>query len=91
MEEDDLNKFNTTLKRVLTFIKYSKDADKLEKALERDPSFRQMGREEVDVLNVCTNTDLRVPEGEVTLDMCEAIQTLNQRAADEAAEKARIA
>ncbi|MCC8101000.1 MAG: hypothetical protein LIP11_01655 [Clostridiales bacterium] len=29
-----------------------------------------------------------VPEGEVTLDVCEAIRVLNQRAADEAAEKA---
>jgi len=88
MQKEDFDKFSTTLKEVLTFIKYSKDADGLKEALDADPNFHHLGREEVDVLNACVNADLHLSESEATIDVCEAIRVLNQRAADEAAEKA---
>lgn len=86
LSDDDFDKFNTSLKEVLTFIKYSGDADKLEDAVNSDEGFRHLGRTEVDVLNVCVNASLTMGESEVELNVCQAIQTLNQRAE----EKGRI-
>lgn len=83
MPDEDFNKFTTTLKEVLAFIKYSRDADKLKDIINTDDNFRHLGRLEVDVLNACTKTELPMNENEEVLDVCEAIQTLNERAADE--------
>ncbi|MCD8151532.1 MAG: hypothetical protein LUD71_00335 [Clostridiales bacterium] len=83
MPDEDLDKFTTTLKEVLTFIKYSRDADKLKEVVNTDDKFRNLGRIEVDVLNACTRTELPMSENEEVLDVCEAIQTLNERAANQ--------
>ncbi len=83
MPDGDFDKFSTTLKEVLAFIKYSRDADKLKTVIDTDDNFRHLGRLEVDVLNACTRTELRMIENEEVLDVCEAIQTLNERAANE--------
>lgn len=80
MPDEDFDKFSTTLKEVLAFIKYSRDADKLKDVINTDDNFRHLGRIEVDVLNACTRTELPMNENEEVLDVCEAIQTLNQRA-----------
>lgn len=45
-----------------------------------------MGREEVDVLNACVGTRIAVNEGEEAIDVCLAIQQMNE----EAAQKERI-
>lgn len=82
LDDEDFDKFKTSLKEVLTFIKYSGDADKLEKAVNADQGFRHLGRSEVDVLNTCVSANLSMNEEEEVLDVCQAIQTLNQRAAD---------
>ncbi len=78
--EKDLSKFNSSLKEVLGFIKYSEDIDKLEHLINNDSNFGDLGRREVDVLNACVNADLHVDEKEEKIDMCLALQTLAQRA-----------
>jgi len=86
MPDEDFDKFTTTLKEVLAFIKYSRDADKLKDVVNTDDKFRDLGRIEIDVLNACTRTELPMKENEEVLDVCEAIQILNERAE----EKGRI-
>ncbi len=90
MPDEDFGKFTTTLKEVLAFIKYSRDADKLQDVINTNNNFRHLGRIEVDVLNACTRTELPMNENEEVLDVCEAIQTLNERAAKVAANQERI-
>ena len=85
--DDEFNKFRTTLKEVLTFIKYSKDADNLTNAINRDEKFHHLGRDEVNVLNACVNANLSMNENEEECDMCLALQTIAERAAKEATEK----
>lgn len=85
--DDEFNKFRTTLKEVLTFIKYSKDADNLTNAINRDEKFHHLGRDEVNVLNACVNANLSMNENEEEYDMCLALQTIAERAAKEATEK----
>jgi hypothetical protein len=90
ISDNDFEKFNTTLKEVLCFIKYCKDAEKLEKVVNSDKGFHSLGRTEVDVLNACVNANLTMNENEEGLDVCEAIQTIADRAAERAAEQKRI-
>ncbi len=80
MNDEDFAKFNSSLKEVLGFIKYSEDIEKLENLVNSDSEFGALGRQEVDVLNACVNADLNMDEKEENVDMCLALQTLAQRA-----------
>ncbi|EET60284.1 hypothetical protein BRYFOR_07844 [Marvinbryantia formatexigens DSM 14469] len=86
IEDEDFGKFQSSLKEVLSFIKYAGDKDELKKVLDADESFRHLGREEVDVLNACVGAKIAVKEGEEAIDVCLAIQQMNE----EAAQKERI-
>ncbi len=58
----------------------------MKKVLEADKSFHYLGREEVDVLNGCVGAKIAVKEDEEAVDVCLAIQQMNE----EAAQKERI-
>lgn len=83
IEDSEFEKFQTTLKEVLSFIKYSGNADKLQEVIGVDEKFRHLGRNEVDVLNACVNANLTMKKGEEVLDVCQAIQTIADRAAEQ--------
>lgn len=55
-----------------------------------DESFRHLRREEVDVLNACVGAKIAVKEGEEAIDVCLAIEQMNEEAAQKAAQKERI-
>lgn len=82
IEDGDFDKFVSSLQEVLGFIKYSKDADKLNKLLASNEAFKHLGRDEVDVLNACTKAEITMVKNEEVIDVCQAIQVMNQRAAD---------
>lgn len=86
IENEDFGKFQSSLKEVLSFIKYARDKDELKKVLDADEAFRHLGREEVDVLNACVGAKIAVKEGEEAIDVCLAIQQMNE----EAAQKERV-
>lgn len=90
IEDEDFGKFQSSLKEVLSFIKYARDKDELKKVLDADESFRHLGREEVDVLNACVGAKIAVKEGEEAIDVCLAIEQMNEEAAQKAAQKERI-
>ena len=60
IKDEDFGKFQSSLKEVLSFIKYARDKDELKKVLDADESFRHLGREEVDVLNTCVGAKIAV-------------------------------
>ncbi|EET60938.1 hypothetical protein BRYFOR_07004 [Marvinbryantia formatexigens DSM 14469] len=86
MNDGEFGKFHTTLKEIFSFIKYSEDAEKLTEMVTHDERFLHLGRKEVDVLNACVNANLEMEEEEEECNVCKAIQTI----ADRAAEKERI-
>ncbi|MCI8799586.1 MAG: hypothetical protein HFH88_07200 [Lachnospiraceae bacterium] len=91
IEDGDFEKFRTSLKEVLSFIKYSQDADKLGEILEKDEGFRHLGRAEVDVLNACVGAKIKMEKREEAINVCLAIEKMKEKAAKEAAEKAERA
>ena len=90
IKDEDFGKFQSSLKEVLSFIKYARDKDELKKVLDANESFRHLGREEVDVLNACVGAKIAVKEGEEAIDVCLAIQQMNEEAAQKAAQKERV-
>ena len=82
ISDGDFDRFRTSLKEVLSFIKYSQDADRLGEILKADEGFRHLGRTEVDVLNACVGAKLTMEKGKEAMDVCQAIEEMNQNAAE---------
>ncbi|MBD5460836.1 MAG: hypothetical protein HDR26_07835 [Lachnospiraceae bacterium] len=82
ISDGDFDRFRTSLKEVLSFIKYSQDADRLEEILKADEGFRHLGRTEVDVLNACVGAKLTMEKGKGAMDVCQAIEEMNQNASE---------
>jgi hypothetical protein len=89
IEDNDFEKFNTSLKEVLSFIKYSADKNKLGELLESREGFHHLGRNEIDVLNACVGAKLTIKQGKEVLDVCIAIEEMKKEAANIAANKER--
>lgn len=73
LADKELKKFHSSLREVLGFIKYSKDKDRLIEVVQDE--FHDLRKEEIDVLNQCVNANLKLQDGEETLDVCQEIQT----------------
>lgn len=81
--DHDFEKFKTTLKEVLSFIKYSDDKDKLGELLATEKGFHHLGRNEVDVLNACVGAKLIMKEGEAVANVCLAMEEMKKDAANQ--------
>ena len=91
IKDSDFEKFHTSLKEVLSFIKYSQDTDRLWKAVEADEGFRHLGRAEADVLNACAGANLEMEKDKETIDVRLDLGEMKRRAAEKAMEKERVA
>ena len=87
--EQDFGKFHTSLGNVLTFIKYSRDKERMERWLNGDGADVVLGREEVEVLNTCVNAKLTIKSDEEAINVCEAIRKMNEEAVEKATKKVR--
>ena len=72
---EELGKFSTSLREVLGYIKYSKSKDDLSEFITDNPRM-VMEASAARVIKVVTNTPIEIPEGEVTIDMCKAVEEL---------------
>ena len=76
MTEEEIEEFQTSLKEVMLYIKYSKDKTKLQEVTQADSNFRNLDRQAAEVINVTTNSKLKYPEGKERVDMCVAIEEM---------------
>ncbi len=74
MTEDDFEKLDTTLRAVLKFFRYAKDAQSLYSVMHTDTHFQHLGRDEVNLLNTCAGTRLTLPEKKEECNMCIAFE-----------------
>ncbi len=77
LSDEELDKFHTTLREVLAFIKYSKDMEMLDKTV--NGNFRNLRKNEIDVLNQCVNAKLSLEEGEEELVVCKALEDMKKK------------
>lgn len=77
MPDEEIMKFQSSLREVLLFIKYSKNPENLNRILkDNEQRFREMERRAVDVIEVITNTGLKYKESGEKIDVCEAIKEI---------------
>jgi hypothetical protein len=89
IKDEDFERFQTSLKEVLSFIKYSKDKQKLQELVEKDEGFRYVNRDAVEVINKFTGAKLKIKKDEEGVDMCLAIKELMADAAAKARAEAK--
>ena len=79
MTENELRKFQSSMREVLNFIKYSKDKRKLAQIMQADAErFKHMEREAVQLLNLVTGAEMEMDEEEEVVNVCKAIQDMRK-------------
>ena len=72
INEEELEKFTSSLREVLSFIKYSEDPDKLASYVEGNPRMN-LEREAALVIKAVTNVPVNLPEQKEELNMCKSL------------------
>ncbi len=80
LSADDLDKFHSSLRSVLGFIKYSNDSDELDAFFSKERGLRTLDVEAARVIRVCTNTNIQFDEKAEVVDVCKAVQEMNEKA-----------
>lgn len=91
IREEDMEKFRSSLREVLLYIKYSKDREQLDRILESDPRFRNLDVEAavVVVINRVTNSGLKISRKEKTVNMCQAVADMRKKERQEGRREGR--
>ncbi|MCM1091321.1 MAG: transposase [Butyrivibrio sp.] len=77
MSDEEIMKFQSSLREVLLFIKYAKDKENLNRILrDNEERFRGVERRAADVIEAITNSRLKYDESEEAVNMCQAIQEM---------------
>lgn len=82
LTDEDLEKFQTSMREVMSFIKYSKDKSKIKSLLKDNPRFRGLRREAAMVIDEYTNMEYVFDEEE-SVNMCEGVQGMIDDAVEE--------
>ena len=77
MMDEEIMKFQSSLREVMLFIKYSKDRENLSRVLAaNEKRFRELERRAADVIEAITNSGIKYDESEEVVDVCQAIQEI---------------
>lgn len=69
-------KFQSSLREVMLFIKYSKDKENLSRVLAaNERRFREVERRAADVIEAITNSGIKYDEEDEVVNVCHEIQT----------------
>lgn len=91
MAEDEIERFRTSLREVMLYIKYSKDKKKLGSLLQADEKFKSVERKAVEVMNAITGIHMEIEEDEEKVDMCEGMKGLLNDAKEDGVREAILA
>ena len=84
MTDEEIRQYQTGLREVMFFIKYSEDREKLMEIMESDRErFETLEREAADVIEAVTNSGLKYKKGSETVNTCKAIRDIRKEAYDQ--------
>ena len=69
MSDDEINEFNSNLREVMLYIKYSKNKEILDRVVRENLKFQSMERQAAEVINVVTGSKLKYPDGKGDVNM----------------------
>ena len=77
MADEEIMKFQSSMREVMLFIKYSKDKENLSRVLAaNERRFREVERRAADVIEAITNSGIKYDESEEVVDVCQAIREI---------------
>ena len=76
MADTDLGRLNSSLREVLSYIKYQHDQEQMQRLLQEDNRFSELERNAALVIQATTKTELNIKPNAEVVDMCEAIQQM---------------
>ena len=89
IDENNINKFNSELRTILKYIKYSKRTE-LREVISKDDKFNEMSNDSVKLLSAVTKTKIKINEEEGVVNMCKAIDDMMKEAEAKGVEKNKI-
>lgn len=79
MTDEEIMKFQSSLREVMLFIKYSKDKENLSRILRaNEKRFREVERRAADVIEAITNSGIKYDKSKEAVDVCQAIQEIRK-------------
>lgn len=75
LSAEDLERFSSSLREVIGYIKYSKDKERLSEFLTDNPRML-LEANAARVIQAVTNTPLEIPEGAEVIDVCKAVEEM---------------
>ena len=73
MTDQQIQCFHSSMRKVLTFIKYAKDKEKMKEIMsEEDSDFYHVDRETAQFIKEMTGVNIEIQEGEEDVNMCKA-------------------
>ena len=84
LSKEDLERFSTSLREVIGYIKYSKDKKRLTEFLTDNPRML-MEANAARVIKAVTNTPLDIPEDAEVIDVCKAVEDMMNESKTEGA------
>ena len=89
--DEDFEKFSTDFRDVLQFIKCSKDEESLSRLAEYNERFLRMNPETSELINLITDSKLKLNVEEGTVNMCQAIQQMREHSEAIGVAKGKVA
>ena len=83
IDENNINKFNSELRTILKYIKYSKRKTELREVISKDDKFNEMSNDSVKLLSAVTKTKIKTNEEKGVVNMCKAIDDMMKDAKNE--------
>ena len=74
--DEDFEKFSTDFRDVMQFIKVSNNQEKVEQLTADNERFKRMSPDTAELINLITDSKLKLTVKEGTVDMCQAIQQM---------------
>ncbi len=77
MSDEEIMKFQSSLREVMLFIKYSKDRENLNRVLkDNEKRFQKVERRAADVIEAITNSGIKYDKEDEVINVCQAIQEM---------------
>ena len=90
LSDIEIDEFQTSLREIMRYIKYSNDKKKLEEILSTEQRFKNVERSAVEIINAVTKSNMKIEEGKESVDMCLAIQEMREESRIEGRNEGRI-
>ena len=83
LSDKEIDEFQTSMREILRYIKYSNDKKKLDEILQREQRFKKVERSAVEIINAVTKSNMKIEEGKELIDVCLAIQEMREESRTE--------